>query len=72
MAIASFVFFGVKAIIDAAQIEDDGAGIAGESEEASETLQKSGLYGAEIIIVNSTLAGPAEESEVASDLQKYG
>jgi len=44
VAIASFVFFGVKAIIDAAQIEDDGAGIAEESEEASETLQKSGLY----------------------------
>lgn len=45
IAIASFVFFGVKAIIDAAQIDDDGAGIAEESEEASETLQKSGLYG---------------------------
>mmetsp|Transcript_23447 Transcript_23447/g.69016 ORF Transcript_23447/g.69016 Transcript_23447/m.69016 type:complete len:297 (+) Transcript_23447:56-946(+) len=45
VAIASFVFFGIKAILDAAQIEEDGAGIAEESEEAEETLEQSGLYG---------------------------
>lgn len=38
VAIASFLYFGVKSLLDAFNIEDDGAGIAEEREEAEETL----------------------------------
>ena len=38
VAIASFLFFGVKSLLDALEVEDDGAGIAEEREEAEETL----------------------------------
>jgi hypothetical protein len=63
VAIASFVFFGVKAIIEAAQIQDDGAGIAEESEEASETLQKAGLYGG----MRRTPAAPSRNRPLAAE-----
>jgi hypothetical protein len=33
VAIASFVYFGVKSLIDAREIEDDGAGIAARGED---------------------------------------
>ena len=35
VAIASFLYFGVKSLLDAFNIEDDGAGIAEEREEAA-------------------------------------
>ena len=42
VAIASFAFFGVKALIDAFSISSDGEGIAEEREEAEKTLTESG------------------------------
>merc|ERR1719382_1722133 len=44
VAVASFVYFGVKSIVDAIAIEDgeDGAGIAEEREEAESTLAEKG------------------------------
>lgn len=42
VAIASFIFFGVKALIDASSIEDDGGGIEEEREEAEKTLKDAG------------------------------
>lgn len=42
VAIASFVYFGVKSLIDAREIEDDGAGIAEEREDAEKTLEDAG------------------------------
>ena len=38
VAIVSFLFFGIKSLLDALAIEEDGAGIAEEREEAEETL----------------------------------
>lgn len=43
VAIASFLFFGVKSIVDALGIEEDGEGIAEEREDAQEALGASGL-----------------------------
>ena len=45
VAIASFAFFGVKALIDAFSISSDGEGIAEEREEAEKTLTESGTDG---------------------------
>jgi len=43
VAVISFVFFGTKALIDALSIEEDGAGIAEEREEAEKTLVETGV-----------------------------
>mmetsp|Transcript_2194 Transcript_2194/g.3646 ORF Transcript_2194/g.3646 Transcript_2194/m.3646 type:complete len:299 (+) Transcript_2194:33-929(+) len=42
VAVASFVYFGVKALIDASQLEDDRSGIDEEREEAEKTLDEAG------------------------------
>ena len=42
VAIASFLYFGVKSLLDARAIEEDNAGIAEEREDAEETLKAGG------------------------------
>jgi len=63
VAIASFLYFGVKSILDALNIEDDGAGIAEEREDAEKTLEESGIDvtgGWPLVIEASTLTIAAE------------
>jgi len=63
VAIASFMFFGVKSLVDAFGIEDDGAGIAEEREEAEKTLDESGIDvkgGWPLVLEASTLTLAAE------------
>lgn len=63
VAIVSFIFFGVKALIDAFNIEDDGAGIAEERGEAEEILQETGAAqkgGLPLVIEACTLTIAAE------------
>jgi len=43
VAIASFLYFGVKSITDALAVEEDGAGIAEEREDAEKTLGDSDI-----------------------------
>ena len=43
VAIASFLYFGIKSLVDALTVEEDGAGIAEEREDAEKTLSESGI-----------------------------
>ena len=43
VAIASFLFFGIKSLVDAFGVEEDGAGIAEEREDAEKVLDESGI-----------------------------
>ncbi|KAL3893515.1 MAG: hypothetical protein SGPRY_014177 [Prymnesium sp.] len=43
IAVVSFVFFGVKALVDALNIEEDGAGIEEERDEAEDILEQTGV-----------------------------
>ena len=45
VAIASFLYFGVKSLLDAFAVEEDGAGISEEREEAVETLESVDVTG---------------------------
>ena len=63
VAIASFLFFGIKSLLDAFGVEEDGAGIAQEREEAEKTLEESGIDvkgGWPLVIEASTLTIAAE------------
>ena len=63
VAIASFLFFGIKSLVDAFTVEEDGAGIAEEREEAQETLDESGVAekgGWPLVLEASTLTLAAE------------
>ena len=63
VAIASFLFFGVKSLLDAFAVEEDGAGIAEEREEAEKTLDESGVAvkgGWPLVLEASTLTLAAE------------
>ena len=43
IAIVSFLYFGVKSLLDALAVEEDGAGIAEERTDAEETLQNANI-----------------------------
>jgi len=63
VAIVSFIFFGVKGLIDAFNIEEDGAGIAEERGEAEEILTETGVAekgGLPLVIEACTLTIAAE------------
>eukprot|EP00966_Prymnesium_polylepis_P192669 4465896-Prymnesium_polylepis.1 len=63
VAVVSFIFFGVKALIDALNIEEDGAGIAEERGEAEEILEETGVAqkgGLPLVIEACTLTIAAE------------
>jgi len=62
VAIASFLYFGVKSILDALAVEDDGAGIAEEREDAEKTLEESGIAagGWPLVVEACTLTLAAE------------
>jgi len=63
VAVVSFVFFGVKALVDALNIEEDGAGIAEERDEAEEILEETGIAqkgGLPLVIEACTLTIAAE------------
>ena len=63
VAIASFLYFGVKSIVDALGIEEDGEGIAEEREDAEKTLNESGINekgGWPLVVEASTLTLAAE------------
>ncbi|KAL1518701.1 hypothetical protein AB1Y20_002988 [Prymnesium parvum] len=63
VAVVSFVFFGVKALVDALNIEEDGAGIEEERDEASQILKVSGAAdkgGLPLVIEACTLTLAAE------------
>ena len=61
IAIASFLYFGVKSLVDAFAVEDDGAGIADEREEAEETLESIDVTGGWPLVVEAcTLTIAAE------------
>lgn len=42
VAVASFVYFGMKGLVDASRIESDGQGIVDERQEAEKTLREAG------------------------------
>ena len=62
VAIASFLYFGVKSILDALAVEEDGAGIAEEREDAEKTLEESGIAagGWPLVVEACTLTIAAE------------
>ena len=61
VAIASFLFFGIKSLVDAFAVENDGAGIAEEREEAEETLEDIDVTGGWPLVVEAcTLTIAAE------------
>ena len=61
VAIISFLYFGVKSLIDASAVEEDGAGIAEEREDAEETLAGIDVKGGWPLVVEAcTLTVAAE------------
>jgi len=63
VAIASFLFFGVKSLVDALGVQEDGAGIAEEREDAEKLLDESGTFkkgGWPLVLEASTLTLAAE------------
>jgi len=63
VAIASFLFFGVKSLLDAFSVDEDGAGIAEEKEDAEKTLAESSIDtkgGWPLVLEASTLTLAAE------------
>jgi len=72
VAIASFLYFGVKSLLDAREIGDDNAGIAEEREDAEETLKDSGseLKGGWPLVVEAftltTVAEIGDRSQLAT------
>jgi putative Ca2+/H+ antiporter (TMEM165/GDT1 family) len=61
VAIVSFLYFGVKSLLDAFSVEDDGAGISEERDEAEETLSGVDTTGGWPLVVEaSTLTIAAE------------
>lgn len=72
VAIASFLYFGVKSLLDARAIGDDNAGIAEEREDAEETLKDAGseLKGGWPLVVEAftltTVAEIGDRSQLAT------
>ena len=61
VAIASFLYFGVKSLIDASAVEEEGAGIAEERSDAEETLEGVDVKGGWPLVVEAcTLTVAAE------------
>ena len=63
VAIISFLYFGVKSLLDALSLENDGEGIAEEREDAEKTLTESGVDmkgGWPLVVEASTLTFAAE------------